>query len=98
MAVPVDGTGTAFVAPVKAPPVPGVQKPPRWVGKRFQDRLLAASEVKVKKLAGLKMRPAWLRQDRLGASRQSAAAARAARRGVRSRASLEAADCNHLIP
>jgi sensor domain CHASE-containing protein len=42
LAVPVDGTGTASVAPVKAPPVPGVQKPPRLVGKRFRDRLVAA--------------------------------------------------------
>jgi hypothetical protein len=39
VAVPVDGTGTASVAPVMAPPVPGVQKPPRRVGKRFRDRL-----------------------------------------------------------
>jgi hypothetical protein len=30
--VPVDGTGTKSVAPVMAPPVPGVQKPPRRVG------------------------------------------------------------------
>jgi hypothetical protein len=47
LAVPVDGTGTASVAPVKAPPVPGVQKPPRRVGKRFRDRLLAAPGRKV---------------------------------------------------
>ncbi len=60
MAVPVEGMGTASVAPVKAPPVPGMQKPPRWVEKRFRDRLLAAPEVKVKKPAGLKTRPAWL--------------------------------------
>jgi hypothetical protein len=60
MAVPVDGTGTASVAPVKAPPVPGMQKPPRRVGKRFHDRLVVAPEVKVKQPAGLKTRPAWL--------------------------------------
>ncbi len=66
MVVPVDGTGTAPVAPVKAPPVPGMQKPPRQVGKRFRDRLVAAPERKVKKPAGLKTRPAWLRQDHLG--------------------------------
>jgi hypothetical protein len=29
VAVPDDGTGTTSVAPVTAPPVPGVQKPPR---------------------------------------------------------------------
>ncbi len=68
LAVPVDGTGTASVAPVKAPPVPGVQKPPHRVGKRFWDRHVAAPERKVKKPAGLKMRPAWLWQDHLGAN------------------------------
>jgi hypothetical protein len=67
VAVPVDGTGTASVAPVMAPPAPGVQKPPRQVGKRFRDRLVVALEEKVKKPAGLKTRPAWSRQDRLGA-------------------------------
>jgi hypothetical protein len=68
-AVPVDGTGTAFVEAVKAPLVPGVQKPPRRVGKRFRDCRVAAPEKrKVKKPVGLKMRPAWLRQDCLGAS------------------------------
>jgi hypothetical protein len=66
VAMPVDRMGTASVAPVMAPPVPGVQKPPRWVGKQFWDRLVAAPEKKVKKSAGLKTRPAWLRQDHLG--------------------------------
>ncbi len=49
LAVPVEGTGTASVAPEKAPPVPvpGVQKPPRRVGKRFRDRLVAAPGKKV---------------------------------------------------
>ncbi len=47
MAVPVDRTGTALVAPVMAAPVLGVQKPPRWVGKRFRDRLEAGPEGKV---------------------------------------------------
>jgi hypothetical protein len=42
LAVPVGGMGTASVAPVKAPPVPGMQKPPCQVGKRFPDRLVAA--------------------------------------------------------
>ncbi len=40
--VSVDGTDTASVEAVKAPPVPGVQKPPRRVGKRFRDHRVAA--------------------------------------------------------
>ncbi len=68
-AVPVDETGTTSVEAVKVPPVLGVQKPPRWVGKRFQDRRVVAPEKRrVKKAAGLKTRPAWLQQDRLGAN------------------------------
>jgi hypothetical protein len=48
---------------VKAPPVPGVQKPPRRVGKRFRDcHVVAPEKKKVKRLAGLRMRPAWLRR------------------------------------
>ncbi len=85
MAVPVDRTGTASVAPVMAPPVPCMQKPPRQVGIRFQDRLVAAPEEKVKKPAGLKTRAACARAP------CSTAAARAARHGVRGRASLKAA-------
>jgi hypothetical protein len=38
--------GTASVEAVEAPPVPGVQKPPRRVGKRFRDRLVVAPEKK----------------------------------------------------
>ncbi len=69
MAVPIDGTGTASVAPVMAPLVPGMQKPSHRVGKRFRDRLVAAPEKKkVKRPAGLRTRPAWLQQGRLGAS------------------------------
>ncbi len=65
----VDETGTASVEAVKASPVPGVQKPPRRVGKRFRDRQVAAPEKKkVNRPAGLRTRPAWLRQDHLGAS------------------------------
>jgi hypothetical protein len=45
--VPIDGMGIASVEAVKAPPVPGVQKPPRRVGKRFQDRLVVVLEKKV---------------------------------------------------
>jgi hypothetical protein len=66
VAVPVDGTGTASVEIVKAPPVMGVQKPPRQVGKRFRDHHVAALGKNVRKPSGLKTRPAWLRQDRLG--------------------------------
>jgi hypothetical protein len=35
-------TDSAAVELVMALPVPGVQKPPRWVGKRFWDRFEAA--------------------------------------------------------
>jgi hypothetical protein len=54
--------GTTSVETVKAPPVPGMQKPPCRVGKRFWDRLVAAPEKRVKKPAGLKTR----RTTRLG--------------------------------
>jgi hypothetical protein len=61
--------GTVFVEAVNVPSVPDVQKPPRQVGKRFQDRHVAASmKEKAKKPAGLKTKLAWLRQDRLGGS------------------------------
>jgi hypothetical protein len=66
--VPNDGTGIASVEAVKALSVPGVEKPPHRVGKQFWDHLIAALKKKVKKPAGLKMRLAWLQQDRLGAS------------------------------
>jgi hypothetical protein len=95
VAVPVDGMGTASVAPVMAPPVLGVQKPPRQLGKRFRDRLVAAPEGKVKKPAGLKTRPAWLRQDRLGAN----LAVCSGDAGCQAwRPSLEAADGDDLVP
>ncbi len=68
-AVATDRTGTMFVEAVKVPPVLDVQKPPRRVGKRFQDRRVAASmKEKAKKPAGLKTRHTWLRQDRPGTS------------------------------
>jgi hypothetical protein len=68
-AVPIDKMGTLSVEAVNAPPVPGMQKPPRRVGKRFRDCFVAALEkAKVKKPAGLKTRPAWLWQDCLGGS------------------------------
>jgi hypothetical protein len=34
---------SAAVETVMAPPIPGMQKPPRWVGKRFRDHFAAAS-------------------------------------------------------
>jgi hypothetical protein len=37
---------SAAVETLVAPPVPGVQKPPRWVGKRFRDRFAAAPLLK----------------------------------------------------
>jgi hypothetical protein len=47
--------GTAFVEAVKAPPILGVQKPPRRVQKRFQDhRVAMLKKEKVKKPSGLK--------------------------------------------
>jgi hypothetical protein len=94
VAVPVDGMGTIFVGTVKAPLASGVQKPPRWVGQRFWDRLKAAPMEKVEKPAGLRTRPAGLRQDRLGRAWRSAMVTQADRLGVRSRAGLEAADTN----
>jgi hypothetical protein len=36
----------ATVETVMAPPVPGMQKPPRWVGKRFRDRLAVVPRLK----------------------------------------------------
>jgi hypothetical protein len=97
LAVPVDGMGTASVEAVKVPPVQGVQKPPRWVGKRFQDHFVAAPEKKAKKPAGLKMRPAWLRQGRLGANLASAAVTLSTRLSVCCRAGLEAAEGDDLV-
>jgi hypothetical protein len=48
----------AAVETVTAPPVPGLQKPLRWVGKRFRDRFLAAA---------VQTTPAWTRRSHLGA-------------------------------
>ncbi len=86
----VDETGTASVEAVKAPPVWACKKKPtRQVGKRFWDHHVAAPEKKkVKRSAGLRTRPAWFRQDRLGESPAV----------CRGRASLKAADGSHLVP
>ncbi len=86
--------GTASVEAAKALPVPvlGMQKPPRRVGKQFQDHFVAAPEKKkVKKPAGLKMRPAWLWQDRLGMSPAVCRGEAGCRKG------LKAADGDHLV-
>ncbi len=45
-AVSAGAADSAAVEPLMAPPVPGVQKPPRWVGKRFRDRFAAAPLLK----------------------------------------------------
>jgi hypothetical protein len=51
--------GIVSVEALKAPPVPGVQKLPRQVGKRFRDCHVAAPEKrKVKRPADLRTRPA----------------------------------------
>jgi hypothetical protein len=97
--MPVDGTGTASVEAVKAPLVPGVQKPPSRVGKQFQDRLVAApAKKKVKKPVGLKTRPLGCGKTTWARTRRPAAASQAASRGDRCRAGLKAADGDHLIP
>jgi hypothetical protein len=41
-AVSAGAADSATVKTLMAPPVPGVQKPPRWVGKRFRDRFEVA--------------------------------------------------------
>jgi hypothetical protein len=97
--VSVDGMGTASVEAVKALPVPGKQKPPCRVGKRLQDRFVAAPEKKkVKKPAGLKTRPAWLRQDCLGANLVVCRRVACCQAWRCCRAGLKAADGNHLVP
>jgi hypothetical protein len=56
--VPDNGTGTTSVEDVKALPVPGVQKPPRQVGKRFWDCHMAVPrKEKAKKPLSLNTRP-----------------------------------------
>ncbi len=46
-AVSADVADPAAVETLLAPPVLGMQKPPRWVGKRFRDRFTAAPILKV---------------------------------------------------
>jgi hypothetical protein len=53
------GADFAAVETVTAPPVPGVQKPLRWVGKRSRDRFVAAK--------GVQTSPAWPWRSHLGA-------------------------------
>jgi hypothetical protein len=45
VAASTDAADSAAVETVTVPPVPGVQKPPRWVGKRFQGCFVAALQV-----------------------------------------------------
>ncbi len=80
--VPVDGTGTASVEAVKAPPVPGMQKPPARVGKRFQDHFVEAPRKKAKKPAVCKRDPLGCGRTARVQTRLSAAATWAARRGL----------------
>ncbi len=44
-AVSAGAADSAVVEMLVAPPVPGVQKPPRWVGERFRDRFAATAYV-----------------------------------------------------
>jgi hypothetical protein len=46
-AVSTGEANSAAVETLMAPPVPGVQKPPRCVGKRFRDRFTAGPILKV---------------------------------------------------
>jgi hypothetical protein len=97
--VTVDETGTASVKAVKALPVPGVQKPPRQVGKRFRDcRVAAPEKKKVKRPAGLRKRPAWLRQDHLGASPAVCRGDAGCQAWCPQPCKLKAADSDHLVP
>jgi hypothetical protein len=90
VAVPADVAGTAAVEAVKGLPVPGVQKPPCWVGKQFWDRFEVAPKKMVKIPAGLKMRPAWWRWDCLGTCLAVGCGDLDCGLGVCCRASLEA--------
>jgi hypothetical protein len=49
MVVPIDGTGTASVEPVMVPLVPGMQKPPCWVGKRSKSPWVSSLHIVPKK-------------------------------------------------
>jgi hypothetical protein len=89
VAVPVDGTGTASVM---APLVLGVQKPPRRVGKRFR----SAGEEEGEETSGSENETRLLAARPPG--REPSGLPRAARHGVRGRASLKTADGNHLVP
>jgi hypothetical protein len=46
-AVSAGAADSAAVETLVVPPVPGVQKPSHWVGKRFRDRFAAAPLLKV---------------------------------------------------
>jgi hypothetical protein len=46
-AVSAGAADSAAVETLMVPPVPGVRKPPHWVGKRFWDRFTVAPLLKV---------------------------------------------------
>jgi hypothetical protein len=96
VAVPADVAGTAAVEAVKALPVSGVQKPPRWVGKQFLDCFEVAPKKMVKIPAGLKTRPAWWWWDCLGTCLAVGCSDTDCRLGVCCHSSLEAADSDDL--
>ncbi len=83
---------------VKAPPVPGMQKPSARVGKRFQDHFVEAPRKKAKKPAVCKRDPLGCGRTARVRTRLTAAATRAARRGICCRAGLKVADSDDLVP
>ncbi len=62
-AVSAGAADSAAVEALTAPPVPGVQKPPRWVGKRFRDHFAAALLLKAQRPRGAQTMPAWPRRS-----------------------------------
>ncbi len=87
----------AAVEAVMAPLVPGVQKPPRWVGKRFWDHFAAAARLKAYRPRDVQTTPAWPRGNRLGACPAVGRDDADCRRGVRNRTGLQAADGDDLV-
>ncbi len=88
--VPIDGMGTASVAPVMALPIPGMQKPPRLVGKWLRD-LGGGAGGEGEETSGSENN-AWLRQNHLGVNPH------AVRHGFRGCVSFEAADGDDIVP
>ncbi len=96
-AVPVDGTGTASVGAVKAPLVPGVQKPSSLGRKTVPGPSLGGTQQGEGEETSRSEN-----ETRLVAARppghEPSGLPRAARCGVRYRAGLKAADGDHLVP